>query len=211
MMPVGRFRLLFLVPLLLTVHTCGCAANHAARSLAQPAMAQKLHVPGISDFGKVNDFLYRGTQPNDEGVERLSKLGIDTIINLRGERPGTMEKERKHAESLGMRFVNIPGDGWTPPGDEQVAEFFLFIREKPKRRIFVHCWLGGDRSGVFIAAYRIAFEGWTPEQVLAEMRSFHFKGFWHPAMKSYIRDFPTRLARSPVLIPFQQRASAKKE
>jgi hypothetical protein len=39
-------------------------------------------VPGVSDFGKVNDFLYRGAQPKDNGVEQLKKFGIDTIVDL---------------------------------------------------------------------------------------------------------------------------------
>ena len=102
-----------------------------------------------------------------------------------------------------MDLVSIPGNGWSPPRDEQIAKFFSLIREKPRRRIFVHCWLGSDRSGVFIALYRMAFDGWTPEQALSEMRAFHFKSFWHPAMKAYIRNFPARLARSPALKSFR--------
>jgi tyrosine-protein phosphatase SIW14 len=77
--------------------------------------------------------------------------------------------------------------------------------------MFVHCWLGGDRSGVFIAAYRIAFNAWTPEQAIEEMKSFHFKAFWHPAMKAYIRDFPARLAHSPALERFRQTTLMKKK
>ena len=201
------FMLLFLI-----APTGGCAAHHhTAPSPQQFAFADKIHIPGISDAGKVNEFLYRGTQPNEEGVEQLKELGIDTIVNLRGERHDTMERERKHAESLGMRFVNIPGNGWSPPQDEQIAQFFSLVGERPRRRIFVHCWLGSDRSGVFLATYRMALDGWTPEQALQEMRSFHFKGFWHPAMKAYIRDFPARLAHSPALASFRQTGLTKKK
>ena len=38
---------------------------------------------GIVNFGKVNDVLYRGAQPDDAGLERLKRLGVKTIINLR--------------------------------------------------------------------------------------------------------------------------------
>jgi protein tyrosine phosphatase (PTP) superfamily phosphohydrolase (DUF442 family) len=189
-----------LLMLFLTASTTGCAAHHnTAPSPQQIAFAGKIHIPGISNAGDVNEFLYRGTQPNEEGVEQLKKRGIDTIVDLRGERHDVIEKERRQAESLGMRFVNIPGNGWSAPRDEQIAQFFSVVRERPRRRIFVHCWLGGDRTGVFIATYRIAFDGWTPEQALQEMRSFHFKGLWHPAMKAYIQGFPARLAHSRAL------------
>ena len=103
-----------------------------------------------------------------------------------------------------MRFINLPGYGWASPKDEEIARFFSLVREQPKRKIFIHCWLGGDRSGMFIATYRIGFDGWTPEQAIDEMRAFHYLEFWHPNMKRYVRHFPERLARSPLLAAFRQ-------
>jgi len=183
----------------------GCGARyHATAPSGQFAFAQKIAVPGIADFGKVNDFLYRGGQPGRDAVEQLKKFDIDTVIDLRGELHGLIENERQQAESLGMRFINLPGNGWAAPKDEEIARFFALVREQPRRKIFLHCWLGGDRSGMFIAAYRIAFDGWTPEQAIQEMRAFHYLEFWHPNMKNYIRHFPARLASSPELAAFRQ-------
>jgi len=194
---------------LLIFEAPGCGAQDGTAPGAHPVFAEKLELAGISGAAKVNEFLYRGSQPNQQGVEQLKKLGVDTIVDLRGEWRGTMETERRRAESLGMQLVNIRGSGWTPPQDEQMAQFFALMQERPRRRVFVHCWLGNDRSGVFIAAYRIAFDGWNPEQALAEMRAFHFHGFWHPAMKAYFRDFPARLKRSAELAPYRQNSPAK--
>jgi protein tyrosine/serine phosphatase len=183
----------------------GCAARQTtAPSPQEYALAEKLSVRGLRDFGKLNEYLYRGAQPKEEGIEELKKLGIDTIVDLRGERRGLMEKERAHAESLGMRLVNIPGTGWTAPRDEQIAQFFALVSETPRRKIFLHCWFGGDRDGMFLAAYRIAFDGWTAEQAIHEMRAFHYNEFLHPNMKWYVRKFPARLAQSPVLAAYRQ-------
>ena len=191
--------------LFFTVVGVGCSARHnQTRAVNQPPFAEKIYVPGISDFGKVNDFLYRGAQPKDDGVEQLKKFDIDTIVDLRGELPGLIEDEREHAESLGMRFINLPGSGWATPKDEEVAQFFSLVRERPRRKIFIHCWLGGDRSGMFIAAYRIAFEGWSPQQAIQEMRAFHYLHFWHPNMARWVKKFPDRLAHSPKLASFRQ-------
>jgi protein tyrosine phosphatase (PTP) superfamily phosphohydrolase (DUF442 family) len=181
----------------------GCSARHAASSSPQYAIAEKMTAPGLHDFGKVNDYLYRGAQPKPEGIEELKKLGIDTIVDLRGERHGLLERERAHAEALGMQFVNIRGFGWTAPSDEQVAQFFALVSETPRRKIFVHCWFGGDRNGMFVAVYRIAFDGWTPEQAIHEMRAFHYNEILHPNMKWYVRKFPKHLATSPVLAPYR--------
>jgi hypothetical protein len=89
----------------------GCAARqNVAASPHQYAVAEKMGVPGIKDFGKVDEYLYRSAQPKPEGIEELKKLGIDIIVDLRGERHGLMAKERAHAESLGMQLVSIPGN-----------------------------------------------------------------------------------------------------
>jgi len=181
---------------------CSARSNRAP-AVDQPAFAEKLYAPGIADFGKVNNFLYRGAQPKEDGLEELKKFGIDTIVDLRSELRGLVENERHRAESLGMRFINIPGSGWATPKDEEIAQFFSLILERPRRTIFIHCWLGGDRSGMFIAAYRIALQGWSPQQAIQEMRAFHYLQFWHPNMGRWVEEFPGRLAHSPELAPFR--------
>jgi tyrosine-protein phosphatase SIW14 len=99
---------------------------------------------------------------------------------------------------LGFRFINIPISGWSPPSDEQVAQFLSLFQATPGERIFVHCKYGDDRTGVMIAAYRIAENHWTAEQAAEEMRYFGFHYHWHPSMKSYIRNFPGKFASAPV-------------
>lgn len=188
-----------------TTVALGCSAHHnQAPAVSLPSIAEKIYVPGISDFGKVNDFLYRGAQPKHNGVEQLKRFGIDTIVDLRGELHGLIKNERQRAESLGIRFINLPGSGWATPKDEQIAQFFSLVRERPRKKIFIHCWLGGDRSGMFIAAYRIAFDGWSPQQAIQEMRAFHYLHFWHPNMARWVEKFPDRLAQSPKLASFRR-------
>jgi tyrosine-protein phosphatase SIW14 len=171
--------------------------------------AEKLAIPGVSDAGKINDYLYRGAQPSGKGLKELRALHIDTIVDLRGEfRFSLLKRERKHAKALGIQVVSIPGNGWSAPNDKEVAEFFSLVRKQPRRRIFIHCWLGGDRVGLFVAAYRIAFDGWTPDQAIQEMHQFHFKSHWHPGMARYVRGFPERLAHSPELAPYRREQAA---
>jgi len=151
--------------------------------------------------------LYRGAQPKDGGLTELKKLGITTIVDLRGEDREKFEWERGKAEALGMRFVHIPVSGWAPPSDEQVAKFLELFRGDPHQRVFVHCRFGDDRSGVFVATYRMAIDKWTPEQAMKEMYFFGFNGFWHPSMKKFIREFPEHLRSATVLAPLVQAAS----
>jgi len=191
----------------------GCARSVRSADPAHssaPPFAEKIQLNGVSYAGKINGFLYRGSQPNEQGIEQLKKIGVTTIVDLRGERQGTVATERKRAEALGMRLVNIHASGWSPPKDEELVQFFTLIQRQPKETVYVHCWLGNDRTGVFVAAYRIAFEHWPAERALEEMYFFRFKGFWYPAMKTYIRNFPAHFAESPAFAPFRNPPSPRK-
>lgn len=136
----------------------------------------------------------------------MKKLGITTIVDLRSEDPQKAEWERKQAESLGMRFIHIPVGGWDSPTNEQVAQFLALFGNDSGQKIFVHCQFGEDRTGVFVATYRMAIEKLPADQALKEMYSFGFNGIWHPAMKAFVRDFPARLNSAPALAPFHESA-----
>jgi len=177
-------------------------SSPAAPPVMRSAYGDKLRLPGLPNGGRVNDYLYRGAQPHPAGIQELKKLGITTIVDLRGENPTQRDSERQQAESLGIRFVSIPVSGWDPPSNEQVAQFLSLFRNR-KEKVFVHCRFGDDRTGVFVATYRMAYEGWPTTQAMNEMYFFGFNGFWHPSMKSFIRDFPARLKTAPALVEYK--------
>jgi hypothetical protein len=76
--------------------------------------AEKLHVMGIPDAGKITGQLYRGAQPRAGGLEQLKNFGITTIVDLRGEDSRGRDLEKKEAEALGIHFVSIPVSGSSP-------------------------------------------------------------------------------------------------
>ena len=47
-----------------------------------PGFAQT-DAAGVPNFHQVNDHVYRGAQPTDQGFQSLAKLGVKTIIDLR--------------------------------------------------------------------------------------------------------------------------------
>jgi len=199
------------------VFTCGCIhpAHPASTTPALEseqgqisAFGERMQVPGASNVGKLNDFLYRGSQPKGEGFEQLKKIGITTVVDIRRQHKGAVDKERKRVETLGMHFVYIPASGWSPPTDEELVLFFSFVQQHPEEKLYVHCWLGDDRTGVFLAAYRIAFLHWTAEKAFQEMLYFHFKNFWHPSMRIYIQNFPAHFMQSAAFAPFRSQSSA---
>jgi len=189
---------------LLAVFPLALTAQEISPTTISPLpLGEKLKLAGLPNAGKINDSLFRGAQPLSEGFEQLKKLGITTIVDLRGEDPDKIKWERQQAESAGLHFVNIPVSGWSPPTNDQVAEFLSLFKNK-NEKIFVHCRFGDDRTGVFVATYRMTHDHWPPQQAIKEMYFFGFNGFWHPAMKSYIDDFPSKLKTAPALAPFEK-------
>jgi tyrosine-protein phosphatase SIW14 len=199
-----RFRLfssLFFLPLFLSP---AFPQTPSAPSVMQSARAEKIHVDGIPNTGKINDHLYRGAQPNFSAFAELKKMGVTTVVNLRLEHDADIATERRQAESFGLRFVHIPVGGFSAPSNAQIIQFLSIFRDHPTETVFVHCHYGEDRTGVFIASYRMAFEHWPYEQAANEMNSFGFNGHWQPEMKAFVRDFPARLNSAPDLAQFQK-------
>jgi tyrosine-protein phosphatase SIW14 len=187
----------WLLTLLIGVLACSLGGQEPATSApARPAPAEKSKVGGIPNFGKLNPRLHRGGQPTAEGFRKLKEMGIELVVNFR-EDSKDISRERQQVEGLGMRFVSIPWNAWDEPDDRHVAEFLTLLRANPERKVFVHCKHGKERTGLMVAAYRMTFEHWTPEQALAEMESFGIRGFWFRHLKKYARTFPDRLQSDP--------------
>jgi protein tyrosine phosphatase (PTP) superfamily phosphohydrolase (DUF442 family) len=202
---MGRVRLFSLAALILSAPTFARTQEKPQAitpSTMSSAYGDKLKIDGIPNPGKINDNLYRGAQPNGKGLEELKKLGITTIIDLRAEDRPKSEWEKKEAERLGIHFVQIPIAGFAAPTNEEVVQFLSLTRD-PQQKIFVHCLLGEDRTGVFIATYRMSVQKWPVTQAMHEMNSFGFNSFWHPAMKAFVRDFPARLTSAPAYASLQ--------
>ncbi|HYB60800.1 MAG TPA: tyrosine-protein phosphatase [Methylomirabilota bacterium] len=160
---------------------------------------EKIQIKHVPNAGRISEHLYRGAQPKPGGLEQLQALHITTIVDLRSEDSATRDREQKEAEARGIHFVSIPVGEFSPPTGAQVALFLSLFGEDSKETVFVHCQYGKDRTGVFIATYRMGIQKWTAEQALNEMYFFGFNRSWHPEMISFVREFPSLLSSDPAL------------
>lgn len=161
----------------------------------------------IPDFGEVTPTLYRGGQPKEHGFGALAKMGFQIVVDLRGDRDG----EREEVTRLGMQYVSM---SWqcSFPKDSIFADFITLIRTNPGKKIFVHCRVGDDRTGMMVAAYRMAEEGWSAERAKKEMVTFGFslvhRHLICPRLADYEEDFPKRFATKS---EFEKLRSAKQD
>lgn len=172
------------------------AQTNPSHPEAEVVFGTRVKLPGVPNFGKVTDTLYRGAQPNDEGFTNLSKLGVNIVVDLRGSGP----HERELVTKLGMKYVPLP---WrcSSPKDEQFAAFLTLLRENPGQKVFVHCRQGEDRTGMEIAAFRMAEQGWAADDARKEMIFFGANWFHRticPALGPYAKQFPERFKNNHV-------------
>jgi tyrosine-protein phosphatase SIW14 len=155
--------------------------------MAISASAGTTDLPGVANFHQVDRNLYRGAQPSDEGLKNLAALGVKTIIDLRH---GTdhADTEQQEAERLGLRYINVPMEGLTPPTDKQIADLMAIFNAADQGPVFVHCREGKDRTGAVIACYRIAHDHWANDKALEEARSYGLHATQHPR-QNYIMHF----------------------
>ncbi|MGA9353673.1 MAG: dual specificity protein phosphatase family protein [Terriglobales bacterium] len=207
MTTLSRLRQFLWVPivpsilLLSSVALCPGAEAPDIQKATSPARAKRVYgekrkVSGIANFGQVSTSLLRGGQPNHTGFKELKKMGVDIIVDTRSGR-NEHSSEAMEVGKLGMKYVALP---WhcPLPHDEPFAKFLRLMRENPDKKVFVHCRLGDDRTGMMIAAYRMAAERWSANDAMLEMKIFGFSGTHHiicPRLASYERSFPERLKR----------------
>ena len=145
--------------------------------------------PGVpcANFGQVSPGLYRGAEPDDRCLDHLAGMGIRMVVNLRDEQDAS-DSERARAVALGMRYINLPMSGFDRPSVPEVQRVLATILSPEARPVFVHCKRGRDRTGVIVAAYRMAHEGWAADRAIEEAERFGL-AWWQFRMKRFIRAF----------------------
>lgn len=157
-------------------------------ALALPAFGGS--VQGIHNFYKVDEHVYRGAQPTDDGFQYLAKIGIKTVIDLRGASEGRRNEESV-VTAAGMKYINIPMTGLTPPLEAEMTKILGMLEDATTGPIFVHCQRGADRTGAVIASYRIDHDGWDNARALKEAVSNGMSFFQIPR-QNFIRTFQPR-------------------
>ncbi|HKP70938.1 MAG TPA: tyrosine-protein phosphatase [Pyrinomonadaceae bacterium] len=141
----------------------------------------------IKNFGQMDANYYRGGQPKQDQYQSLKDLGVTTVIDLRND-PESYEKPT--AESLGMKYINIPMDDAVYPSEASIATFLKEINDPANGVMYVHCKGGKHRAGVTGAVYRFNKYGWSYDQAFAEMERFNFDTSWgRKVMKTFVQDY----------------------
>ena len=164
-------------------------------SVLEPRFARRLSdARGVVYAAEVAPGLYRGAQPNAEGITWLKSKGVKTVLNLRHFHGDT---EKRAVEAAGLRYERIALTSRDAPRPEQVARFLEIVRDPTLRPLYVHCQHGVDRTGTMMAVYRMEDEGWSNPEAFAEMEYFDANKIFQD-LRNYVRGYrPQKRAARP--------------
>ncbi len=124
--------------------------------------------------------LYRSGQlTSDQLTEAIASLRLRTIVSFQTPSP-QVDREREICKGLGVDFLNLPmpGDGF---GQEaQFRAVLKAVDDIDRRPVLVHCARGTCRTGAAVALYRFERDGWTIDDVSAEMKRQTYRQGWLP-------------------------------
>jgi protein tyrosine/serine phosphatase len=160
--------------------------------------------------------LMRTAQPRVGDLDDiLEERGLGTIICLRGKgEPGPRRWAREH----GVKMVMLKMSADREPDPGQIGLFFDIMRGDTitledygdvKIRtigvdgdgarlpfpVLVHCEGGADRTGVMVALYRMAFQGWELDRAKKEMILHGHIPIMHPRQFEFLEEVEPQLTR----------------
>lgn len=129
----------------------------------------------------VPGLLYRSAQlPAAEFVGLAKRVGLRTVINLRGENAGRdwYDEQHRAAGELGVDFINYRMSASRELTVAQMTELAQILRQAPKP-LLIHCGSGSDRTGLACALFLLE-AGHPPEAVAYQLslRFGHFPFLW---------------------------------
>lgn len=139
----------------------------------------------VGKLGSVGETVLRGAQPSLRAFKTLKELGVDTVINLRPE----SDHERPIVARNGMKYVYLPLPPLDAPTHAITIQFLDAATDPANGLVFFHCYHGVDRTGTMAACLRIARDGWTVEEAIAEMRAYKVHEHGQRSKLQYVSDF----------------------
>lgn len=187
-------RPLLFAALVLALAAPALGAGPASAPARPTSWAQPVAAEGVKNLYKVTDGLYRGAQPGAKGMRALERLGIKTIVNLRG-----WFSDADEIEGTKLRLIEV-GMSAGRVDEEKLIVVLRALNDPSGAPYFVHCWHGSDRTGLVVAVHRIVFEGWTRAAAIDELLhgGYGFHSMYDDIVE-YLRGFDVGRLRARVL------------
>lgn len=146
------------------------------------------------NYKKIDEFVSRSAQPNEENFKWLKEQGVTDVINFRTMiAPAIDFNEAEVSKKLGITYHNIPtseSDLNKQGGVEEKLSNFFDIVDNIRalgKKVHLHCKAGADRTGFFSLLYKSRYNIDTFEQNAAEMLEMGHNQNRYPNIINYVR------------------------
>ncbi len=149
---------------------------------AASAQVQKIDVPGIRNFSRVDATIGCGGATEASALPTLKKEGFVSVINLRlASEPGAnVEESQRAAQAAGLKYIHLPFDAAAP--DSKIVENFLAaVATKANQPAFIHCG-SANRVGAVWMIKRALQDGWTVDRARTEAQAI---GLTSPQLEAF--------------------------
>ncbi len=129
--------------------------------------------------------VYRSGQvEGSELADYTEKVGLKSVLNLRGASPRSEWYREEIAESarLGLVHVDFALSASREVTDEEAAKLIALMRDLPKP-LLIHCKHGSDRTGLLAALYLASVKRVDPETADDQL-SLYFGHFSVPYLSA---------------------------
>ncbi|MFM7317991.1 MAG: fused DSP-PTPase phosphatase/NAD kinase-like protein [bacterium] len=169
--PGRRARLKIIAPAVFLVALVGTGVGLGLNHVSETVIWDRFDTvkPGL---------LYRSGQLSPAQLqEAITTYGIKTLVNFQVGQNAIAE-EAEIARKMGVAFLNLPmpGDGFGEAG--QFRELMKTLDNPDRQPVLMHCARGTCRTGAAVAFYRFARDGWTIDDVSAEMQRQSYPLGW---------------------------------
>jgi hypothetical protein len=131
------------------------------------AELQGFRYPVSGYMERVSPILERGSRVDAAMIARLHGEGYRAIVQLTEE----SDSDRAPAKADEMAYERIPLlDNSVPRGYGPIKQLMRFLSDADHTPAYIHCEAGKGRTGVMVAAYRMAMEGWNSARAIKEAR-----------------------------------------
>ncbi len=126
-----------------------------------------------TNFSRVGGQLYRSNHPMQRHIRSAARMGIKSLINLRGENPSSWYYlEAEACERYGVELVNFPVKSRDAPSKELIhGSKDLF--DRITYPALMHCKSGADRAGLMGVLYLLLHEGRPIEEAMRQLGWAH--------------------------------------
>lgn len=119
-------------------------------------------------------------------IDRLSKEGIDAILDLRNEKIDDQEMISKYL----INFLHLPIQDREIPSKKQISQALNWIQENldNKKKVFIHCNLGRGRAPLIVSLYLIS-KGMNMKESIQKLKKNRKYTFFNKKQLNLIRGF----------------------